>query len=169
MAKYDAWLTKEGLSQLRGWARAGLTNTQIAHNCGISRDTLDAWCKRFPGISDTLKAGKEVADLEVENAMYRSAVGFAYEEKTFERKLDGEMVHTRTVSKQALPNTTAQIFWLKNRKRDVWKDSHDRVEIEREKLEMEKRRAEAEQAPTVLPVYTFSVTDGTMTADEALG
>lgn len=169
MAKYDRWLTEDGLSQLRGWARAGLTNAQIAHNCGISRDTLDAWCKRFPGISDTLKAGKEVADLEVENALYRSAVGFAYEEKIFERKLDGEMVHTRTVSKQAQPNVTAQIFWLKNRRRDVWKDSPDRAEIEREKLEMEKHKAEAEQAPAVPMVYTFSITEGTATVDEVMG
>ena len=169
MAKYDRWLTKDGLLQLRGWARAGLTNAQIAHNCGVSRETLDKWGKRFSDISDTLKAGKEIADLEVENAMFRSATGFAYDEKTFECSSDGEMIHTRTVSKQSLPNVTAQIFWLKNRKRDVWKDNHDRVEIEREKLEMEKHKAEADQTAAAPTVYTFSIINGTTTIEKALG
>lgn len=152
MAKYQHWLTEEGLSQIRNWAKAGLTNAQIAHNCGVSRDTLDTWCKRFPDISDTLKMGKEVADLEVENAMHRSAVGFTYEEKIYEIKQNAEgkreMTHIRTISKQSLPNVSAQIFWLKNRKRDEWKDNHDRAEIEREKLELEKRKEETSKEDT---------------------
>ena len=53
--KYEYWLTKEGLMLLEGWARDGLTDEQIANNCGITASTLYDWKKRFTEISDTLK------------------------------------------------------------------------------------------------------------------
>lgn len=93
--KYQKWLEPEGLQLLEGWARDGLTDEQIAHNMGISRKTLAEWKKRYGDIGDTLKKGKEVVDYEVENALLNSA-------------LTG--------------NTTAQIFWLKNRRPDKWRD-----------------------------------------------
>ena len=49
--KYEYWLTDEGLLQIGGWARNGLTDEQIAHNMGICRDTLIQWKKKFPDIS----------------------------------------------------------------------------------------------------------------------
>lgn len=93
--KYQIWLEPENLIRLEGWARDGLTDDQIAKNMGISRDTLHEWKKKYSDISDTLKKGKEVVDYEVENALLQSA-------------LDG--------------NTTAQIFWLKNRRPDKWRE-----------------------------------------------
>ena len=93
--KYEYWLTKEGLMLLEGWARDGLTDEQIANNCGITASTLYDWKKRFTEISDTLKRGKEVVDYEVENALLNKA-------------LSGD--------------TTAQIFWLKNRRPARWRD-----------------------------------------------
>lgn len=93
--KFEYWLTAEGLTLLEGWARDGLTDDQIAHNIGINTCTLYDWKKRFPKISETLKKGKEVVDYQVENALLKKA-------------LDGD--------------TTAQIFWLKNRKPDKWRD-----------------------------------------------
>nr|DAV18236.1 MAG TPA: terminase small subunit [Caudoviricetes sp.] len=84
MAKYTEWLTKEGLIRVQGWARDGLSDEQIAKNIGISRSTLNDWKKRFPDISDTLKKGKDVADREVENALFKRAVGFSYTEETKE-------------------------------------------------------------------------------------
>lgn len=93
--KFEYWLTDEGLTLLAGWARDGLTDEQIAHNVGISRETLSQWKKRFSDISDTLKKGKEVVDYAVENAL-------------LDKALRGD--------------TTAQIFWLKNRRPDKWRD-----------------------------------------------
>ena len=49
--KYEYWLTDEGLLQIGGWAKSGLTDEQIAHNMGICRDTLIQWKKKFPDIS----------------------------------------------------------------------------------------------------------------------
>lgn len=72
-----------------------MSEEQIANNMGISRSTLSDWKKNYPDILNALKKGKEVVDFEIENALAKSA-------------LEG--------------NVTAQIFWLKNRKPDKWKD-----------------------------------------------
>lgn len=122
MAKYDDWLTDEGLLKIEGWARDGLTNEQIAFNMGVARQTLNDWSKRFPVISDTLKRGKEVVDRKVENALYKNAIGYRYDEITKELSDSGELVVTKVVTKEVKPDTTAQIFWLKNRKPEMWRD-----------------------------------------------
>lgn len=118
--KYEEWLTKEGLLKIEGWARDGLTDEQISQNMGISRSTLNEWKNKYQDISDTLKKGKEVVDLQVENALLKRALGYSYEEVTFEY---GEEV--KRVRKEVVPDTTAQIFWLKNRRPDKWRDKQD--------------------------------------------
>lgn len=96
--KYDEWLTPDGLLLLEGWARDGLTLEQIAHNMGIGLSTLCKWKNDREEIREALKKGKEVVDYEVENALYKAA-------------MEG--------------NTTAQIFWLKNRRPDRWREKHE--------------------------------------------
>ena len=119
--KYEYWLTPEGLLKLEGWARDGLTDEQIAKNIGISRSTLNVWKDRYSDISDALKRGKDVIDRQVENALLRRALGYVYEE--VKEKFEGNIMTERTVTKKELiPDTTAQIFWLKNRKPDKWRD-----------------------------------------------
>lgn len=125
--KYEKWLEPDGLLLLEAWARDGLTDEQIAKNMDISRSTLNEWKKKYPCISDTLKKGKEVVDIEVENALLKRALGYSYTETTKERCLNGqtgkyELVATKTITKEVVPDTTAQIFWLKNRKPEVWRD-----------------------------------------------
>ena len=93
--RYQKWLEPENLILLEGWARDGLTDEQIAKNMGISSKTLYEWKNKYSEICKSLKKGKEVADYQVENALFTSA-------------LEG--------------NTTAQIFWLKNRRPDKWRD-----------------------------------------------
>lgn len=124
MAKYTEWLTKEGLLKIEGWARDGLTDEQIAENIGISRSTLSKWKNDHSDISDTLKRGKEVIDRQVENALLKRALGYEYTEVTKELT-DAGMVTTKKVTKQVAPDTTAQIFWLKNRKPNEWRDKQD--------------------------------------------
>ena len=93
--KYQKWLEPENLILLEGWARDGLTDEQIAKNMGITAKTLWEWKNKYSNICNALKKGKEVIDFQVENALLSSA-------------LEG--------------NTTAQIFWLKNRRPDKWRD-----------------------------------------------
>ena len=122
--KYEQWLTPEGLLKLEGWARDGLTDEQIAQKMGIRRETLYAWCKKYNNISNTLKRGKEVVDLQVENALLKRALGYEYEEVS-EKYESGTLTEKKVTKKQVVPDTTAQIFWLKNRRPDKWKDKQD--------------------------------------------
>ena len=67
MARYDEWISEEGLQRLEGWARDGLTDEQIAHNIGINRSTLYTWKKKYPQIKFAIEDGKKPIDFEVEN------------------------------------------------------------------------------------------------------
>jgi len=126
MAKYEEWMTEENLLLIEGWARDGLTDEQIAYNMGISRSTLGEWKKKYPVISDALKRGKEVVDRQVENALLKRALGYEYDEVTYE---NGKEV--KRVRKQVQPDTTAQIFWLKNRKPHEWRDKPENDQLKR--------------------------------------
>lgn len=118
--KYQRWLEPDGLIMLEGWAREGLTDEQIAHNMGCSRSTLADWRVKYPDISDALKRGKDVIDFEVENALLKRALGYSYDEIMIEDSDDG---HKHRVTKKFIPpDVTAQIYWLKNRKPDRWRD-----------------------------------------------
>lgn len=141
MAKSKWDTVKDKLILVEGWARDGLTDEQIAHNLGISKDTFYRYKKQYPDFSDTLKKGKEVVDFEVENALLKRALGYEYEEVTTERVAEKDekgkmltdihgfptydMVVTKKVKKEVAPDTTAQIFWLKNRKPKEWRDKQD--------------------------------------------
>lgn len=110
---------------LEGWAREGLTEEQIAHNMGINVKTLWDWKNRFTPICNALKRGKAPVDFEVENALLKKALGYTYEEVTedVETLTNGKQrTLKRTVTKIVPPDTTAAIFWLKNRKPMQWRD-----------------------------------------------
>jgi hypothetical protein len=128
--KYEEWLMPEGLLLIEGWARDGLTDEQIAHNMGISVASLYNWKNKHLEILEALKRGKEVVDRQVENALLKRALGYRYEEVTRESNWNEkseqyEMTVTKVVTKEVQPDTTAQIFWLKNRKSDVWRDKQN--------------------------------------------
>jgi hypothetical protein len=123
--KYQEWLTEEGKVRLQGWARDGLSDEQLAEKMGICTSTFYAWKNKYPEISEALKEGKDVADRKVENALYKRACGFEYEEVTTERdEINGKMI-TKRVTKFYPPDPTSMIFWLKNRKPDEWRDKRE--------------------------------------------
>ena len=126
--KYIEWITEDGLLKIEGWARAGLTDEDISHNIGIHPSTLYEWKKRYPEISESLKTGKEVIDFKVENALLKRALGYEYEEskQIIEKdEMGKDRKRVEKLTKVALPDTTAQIFWLKNRKPDTWRDRQE--------------------------------------------
>lgn len=108
------------------WARDGLIDEQIAKNLGVAYSTFRNYKNKHLALSASLKKGKEVVDFEVENALLKRALGYKYNEITQEPVDVGEGVTvlqtTKIVTKQVAPDTTAQIFWLKNRKPDKWRD-----------------------------------------------
>lgn len=119
--KYQEWLTPDGITRLEAWARDGLTDEQLAAKIGITTTTLYDWKNKYPVISEALKRGKEVVDVEVENALLKRAMGYEYTETRTETADDGT-VKTIVMQKTMPPDTTAQIFWLKNRRPAVWRD-----------------------------------------------
>ena len=126
-SKADEWLTEDKLTLLTGWARQGLTNEQIANNMGINVSTLYDYINKYNEISNALKKGKEVVDFEVENALLKRALGYKYVEVTKEQVKNPitnqyELIVTKEVTKEVQPDTTAQIFWLKNRMSVHWRD-----------------------------------------------
>lgn len=117
-SKYEL-LKEEGLLiRVEGWARDGLSDDQIAENIGIAPSTLYEWKNKFSEFSESLKKGKDLVDREVENALLKRALGYNYDEVHYE-----EGIEKKRITKEVQPDTTAQIFWLKNRKKDVWKDN----------------------------------------------
>ena len=152
-AKYHEWLEGDNLILIEGWARDGLTDEQIAHNMGINVSTLKVWKNKYQAIATTLKKTKDVVDKEVECALYKSAMGYDYEEITEERRYnrqkgDYEMVVTKRIKKHQPPNTASIIFWLKNRKPDVWRDKQEITDTNAlDKLDgiLEELRSEADR------------------------
>ena len=132
-------------------AHAGLTNEQMAEEIGIHVDTLYEWRKAHPEFSESLKGGKATPDDEVEAALLRRAKGFKYLEGSKE--------------KVALPDTTACIFWLKNRRPTDWRDKrhHDVTQEMRGPIMMvvtEYRRADGSIIEHDDPDYPGPPTDG---------
>lgn len=119
--KYEEWLSEHNLILLEGWARDGLTDEQIAHNIGITVTTLYNWKNKHVEIFNALKKGKAVADYIIENALYKSACGYDVEE--WEERLTAAGTKVKCYKKRHIPpSNTAQIFWLKNRKPEQWRD-----------------------------------------------
>jgi len=138
-SKWDS--VKDKLLLVEAWCRDGLIEDQIAKNLGIGITTLKDYKNRYPSFMAALKRGKEVVDTEVENSLFKRANGYSYIEVTKELKAvldeDGipikddnghtikEMQITKAITKEVVPDVTAQIFWLKNRKRLEWRDKQD--------------------------------------------
>lgn len=137
-AKYKEWLEGDNLILLQGWARDGLTDEQIAHNMGIAVGTLYRWKNEHSEIDEVLKKNKDIVDREVENALLKSAEGYDYTEEVWERRYvqekgDYDLVLTKRTVKHMPPSNTAQIFWLKNRKRKEWREKQE-IEVNTDML-----------------------------------
>ena len=127
-SKYEEWKNnneiQDKLILVEGWSRDGLTQQQIADNLGINVDTLIEYKKKYPDFSEALKKGKEVVDIEVENALLKRALGYTI--TLYEEKVDKDgCVHNLKKDVHVPGDTTAQIFWLKNRKPKNWKDKQN--------------------------------------------
>ena len=110
------------------YAREGLIEREMAAKLGVSVETFEQYKKRYPVFLESLKAGKEIVDREVEQALYKRALGFEYEEVKTTTTTDPETGEERAAivtktRKVMAPDVQAQQFWLKNRRPDIWRDS----------------------------------------------
>ena len=118
------------------YASQGLTQKQIAQNLGINEATLYDWLKKYPKLSEAIKKGKEAAIEKVENALFKRAIGYDYQEVKVYRttRKDGTVYERQEIVKKHMPpDTTAIIFFLKNRAPDRWTDRKETA-IELDKL-----------------------------------
>lgn len=160
-SKYESCVEPR-LYEIRKWARDGCTEAEMCVRLGVSESSFNDYKKQFPEFSESLKEGKAVADYKVEDALFKRALGYTYEELTYSthtrsaeemddfiessltlfdmkypeatseermsyidslpreaRKLD------KVVTKHVQPDTTAAIFWLKNRNPSRWRDKQN--------------------------------------------
>ena len=105
-------------------ARLGFTVEEIADFWNVSSRSLYRWLNKYPEFCHTLKIAKQEADKRIEKKLFQRAEGYEYIEETHEKRGVG-LILTKKVVKQMAPDTTAQIFWLKNRQPDKWRDKKD--------------------------------------------
>ena len=110
-------------------AGKGLTNKEIAKQLGISRTSFYEYKKNISEFLDAIKKGKEPIDDDVEDSMLKRAMGYDYEEQVTEERISEDGTRhpavVRTFKKHMPGDTTAQIFWLKNRRPNEWRDARN--------------------------------------------
>lgn len=123
----QAIATKDNLIRIAAWTRDGLSEAQIAKNFGISAITFNR-AKKDPEFGESIRKAliqtKDVVDMEVENMLLKRARGYEYDEVTEEYEM-GVLVKRKVTHKMVVPDTSAQIFWLKNRQPDKWRDRRE--------------------------------------------
>lgn len=129
---------KPRLEEIEDYARGGLSEKQIAHNLGISYASFRNYKKKHEELRTVLYRGKEVIDLQVENAMLKLALGYSYDEVTYENG-----VEVKRVTKTVKPDVNAQRIWLMNRMPHKWKSDPNKHKIDLEILELRKKELEA--------------------------
>lgn len=109
-------------AQARKLCRLGLTDVEIADILDIAVSTLNNWKAEHPEFMEALKEGKSEADARVVESLYHRAIGYSHDaEKVFQ--FQGTVVRA-PYREHYPPDTTAAIFWLKNRQPDKWRDVH---------------------------------------------
>lgn len=144
-SKYETHVAPR-LEEIKDWCRNGATDEEIAKRLGISIASFYNFKNQFLEFLEALKETKEIVDAQVENALLKRALGYEYKEVT-KKIVDGELKVTKVITKQVVPDTTAQIFWLKNRRPDKWRDklqveagiSNENKELMREYLNSVKK------------------------------
>lgn len=106
----------------------GATDDEMADFFGVHRSTIYRWKLDHPGFCDAIKSAKDVADERVERSLYQKATGYnVTEEQAVKTKVGQfeEKVEVVEIEKHIPADTTAAIFWLKNRRKEQWRDKNE--------------------------------------------
>lgn len=112
---------KEYCELARNYAELGATDKKLAEYFNVSEKTLNTWKEKYPEFLQPLKEGKAVADAKVVQALYNRATGYSHPDTKFATH-EGKITDREEYVKHYPPDTTACIFWLKNRQREKWTD-----------------------------------------------
>lgn len=113
----------EYIEQAQKLSKMGATDAEMAEFFGVAISTLNLWKIKHPEFSEALSAGKEIADKRVVSSLYQRAMGYSHPDVDI-RVIEGQIVQTELI-KHYPPDTTAMIFWLKNRDPSNWRDKTD--------------------------------------------
>lgn len=103
--------------------RLGATDAQLADAFEVSVSTVNLWKVQHVEFSESIRVPKAEADERVEQSLYRRAMGYEHDEVDI-KVVAGAVVKT-PIRKFYPPDTTAAIFWLKNRKPADWRDKQE--------------------------------------------
>ncbi|WP_230986280.1 helix-turn-helix domain-containing protein [Burkholderia multivorans] len=113
----------EYAEQARKLCRLGAIDKELADFFGVSEQTINAWKTAHPEFLESLKAGKELADAEVADKLFQRATGYSHPAvKLF--MYQGTVIREE-YTEHYPPDTAAIIFWLKNRRPDLWRNAPD--------------------------------------------
>lgn len=145
MARKSLW-KPEFVEQAKNLCLLGAIDPEIASFFDVSLTTFQNWKRKNPELREALKIGKSAADARVAKSLYQRAIGFSQQEIDI-RVIAGKVVQT-IYTKKYVGDVTAQIFYLKNRRPDLWSDRREKdmsvddqiklVQLERLKYELAK-------------------------------
>jgi len=101
----------------------GATDIELADFFEVSESTINLWKLEYPDFSESIKRGKETADATVAESLYKRANGYEHPDVDI-KMYEGQIIQTELI-KHYPPDTTAAIFWLKNRKSTQWRDKQE--------------------------------------------
>lgn len=111
---------KEYAEQAKKLCLLGATDAQLADFFEVAISTVALWKVKHKEFSDAIKVPKSEADERVEQSLYRRAMGYEHDEVDI-KVVAGQIIET-PIRKYYPPDTAAMIFWLKNRKKEEWRD-----------------------------------------------
>ena len=114
------------LETIKAWRRKGLTEKEVCDNLGITVTSLANYKNKYPEVKEALLNTRDDTVAQVENALFMRAIGYEYEEEEVITNPDGG-VRIKKVRKQMAPDVTAQIFILKNRSSQEWRDRREQA------------------------------------------
>ena len=113
--------TPDCCDEARRACMLGATNEELAGLLGVSRATIHNWMEEFPDFRKAIEEGKVAADARVAEKLYQRAIGYERPATRFFANPDGPPTQVDYTYHHA-PDTSAAIFWLRNRRREDWRE-----------------------------------------------
>lgn len=114
----------EYTEQARKLCLLGAVDEDLADFFNVASSTISNWKHSEPDFLKAITLGKDEADNQVERSLFRRAMGFSHPETKFATH-EGKITDREDFTRHYPPDTAACIFWLKNRKKDHWRDKQD--------------------------------------------
>ena len=124
------WLSPDGCTLIAGWRRQGTPLTKIASDyIGVSNTAFFGWYRspEGEGLRKAVANSKELANLSVEEALYKRAVGYDYVERTYDL-IEGELRLAHEYHRHAPPDIKAIMHWLFNKMPTQWRAIQEPME-----------------------------------------